>query len=122
MSAISGKNGKVVQGSTDLVDTLGWTLNLLSNNPAYASNATSGVKTRVVGVADSNGTVTFAYQGAAAEITQGQAVTLKLYLNATKFWTVPAVIDSIAYNTDINDGNIVSVTASFSGTGAVSLT
>jgi hypothetical protein len=122
MAAISGKNGKVIQGAVDIVDTLGWTLNLISNNPAYASNATAGHKTRVVGVADNNGTFTYAYQGGAAEITQGQAVTLKLYLNATKFWTVPAVIDSIAHNTDINDGAIVTLTASFSGTAVATLT
>lgn len=122
MAGFSGKNGKVIQGATDIVDTLGWTLNLVSNNPAYASNATGGHKTRVAGVGDNNGTFTFAVQSAAAEISKGQLVTLKLYMNATKFWTVPAVIDSVAYNTDINDGGIVTATASFSGTAAETLT
>ena len=122
MAAFSGKNGKVIQGVTDIVDTMGWTLSLVSNNPAYASNATAGHKTRVVGIADNNGTFTFAVQSAAAEITQGQAVTLKLYMNATKFWTVPAVIDNVPYNTDINEGGIVTATASFSATAVATLT
>lgn len=122
MAAISGKDGKVIQGSTDITDTLGWTINKMSNNPAYASNATAGVKKRVAGVKDSNGTFTYAYQGAAEEITEGSSYTLKLYLNATKFYTVAAVIDSISANVDINDGGIVSYTANWSGNGAVTLT
>lgn len=119
MAAISGKDGKVRQGSTDIVDTLAWTLNKISNNPAYGSNATAGGTARVAGRKDWNGTATWAYQSGAEEITEGTSYSLQLNLNATKTFAGTALFSNISYNVDVNTGAIVTVTGTFEANGAI---
>ena len=117
---ISGKDGKVTVNATDIGDVTKWTLDESSNNPAYASNSTSGSKKRVAGVKDSSGTIEYELDTAAAEpLTVGATATLKLYINATKYYSVPAIIDSIGTVCDVDTGAIVAHSAKFSGNGAI---
>jgi hypothetical protein len=48
----------------------------------------------------------------------GTLLTLKLYLTALGFYTVPAIIDSLRFQVDIDTGDFVSYTADFSTNGA----
>lgn len=121
MATISGKNGKVMIGSTTLADITKWDFTPTSNNPSYASSATGGFKTRRAGVKDGSGSLDFKLDLAdpiTDDFDEGSAVTLLLYIDATRFHTVPAIIDSIAWSVDINDGDVVGGTAQFSITGA----
>ena len=116
---ISGKNGKVTVASTDIGDVTKWSLDLESNNPAYASNSTSGVKKRVAGVKDSSGSIEYKLDSAAAlPLAAGDTVTLKLYINASKYYQGDVIIDKVGVVTDIDTGEIVAQTAQFSGNGA----
>lgn len=121
MATISGKDGKIEIDSTQLADITSWTLNTTSNNAAYASSSTSGYKKRVPGVKDGSGSV----QGKldisdpiTDDFEEGSAVTLKLYIDATRFYSVPAVIDSLAIDVDIDNGDVVPFTANYSTDGA----
>jgi len=121
MSVISGKDGKVMIGATTLADITFWTLNTASNNPAYASSATAGHKKRVAGVKDGGGTIQGKLDVADAvtdDFDEGDAVTLLLHLDATRFYSVPAIIDSIQLEVDIDSGEVVGWTAEYSTDGA----
>jgi hypothetical protein len=118
----SGKNGKVRIVNTDVADVLKWTWNQTSNNPSYASNSTAGHKKRVLGVKDGTGTIEFLRDSAAAQIINvGESVTLLLYEDGTKNHSVPAVIDSLSEAVDVDNGDLVRMTANFSQNGAPTL-
>lgn len=121
MSAFSGKDGKILIGTTTLAEITRWELRTLSNNPAYASSATGGFKKRVGGVRDATGQIAFKLDPAdpiTDDFDEGEAVTLLLHLDATRKYTVPAIIDAIQLEVDIDTGDVVGGTATFSSTGA----
>jgi hypothetical protein len=121
MATFSGKDGKVLIGATPLADITAWTLRTLSGNPAYASSSTGGYRKRVPGVKDAQGTVRFKLNPAdpiTDDLDAGAAVTLLLYVDATRFYTVPAVIDALRLEVDIDSGDIVGGVAEFSANGA----
>lgn len=117
----SGKDGTVKIGSTDIAEIRGWSFNPKSNNPKYASNKTGGYKRTVAGVKEGSGTMSGAYDTAIpfmGVIEVGTDATLKLYVNATWFFSVPAVIDDYKINVDVDNGEIVSWEGTFSANGA----
>jgi hypothetical protein len=121
MATFSGKDGKVLIGGSPLADIIGWTLRTASDNPTYASSSTGGYRKRVPGVKDAAGTVRFKLNPAdpiTDDLDAGVAVTLLLYLDATRFYTVPAVIDALRLEVDIDTGDVVGGVADFSGNGA----
>ncbi len=120
MAAQSGKNGNVVSGSDDIAHVTNWTWNPSSNNPDWASSDTSGYKKRVAGIKDGTGTVDFKYDFTDrihSTLDVGSEVTLKLYLNATDYFSVPAIVDDISYEVNINEGDVVGGTLTFSQNG-----
>jgi hypothetical protein len=122
MATISGKNGLVKIGSTTLAEITRWKLVTTANNPSYASSATQGWKTRREGVRDATGEIQFKLDLAdplTDDFDEGDAVTLLLYLDATRFYTVPAIIDSLAWEVDINNGEVIGGTAAFGATGPI---
>lgn len=117
---VSGKDGMVKVGSTKLPSIRKWSLNLKSNNPKFATSDAAGHKVSVAGVKD--GEVSFEAVLDTTDVIYstykpGTLVTLLLYENATRYWTVPARIESIAGECDINDGGelVVPYTASTYG-------
>jgi len=124
MAAFSGRKGSVQKNGVAIAEVLSWTFNPTSNNPSWASSSTPGYKQRKPGVKDGSGSCTvkfdsssgvgvqaFLHYGAAEDEV---ALTLKLYLNDTLFFSIPAVIDGISYEVDINDGEVVEASFDFS--------
>ncbi len=119
MATFSGKDGKVNDGTADIADITRWTFTKTSNNPAYASSSSSGFRKRVAGVKDGSGTIEGQYQNdAAPTIDEGDEVTLKLYVDASHFYSVPAIIDSFQLETDIDRGEVVGWASNFATNGA----
>lgn len=119
-AGFSGKDGTVKIGSTDICEVRNWKFNPKSNNPKYASNKTSGYKRTVAGVKEATGSISGAWDNAndfLAVIDVGTGVTLLLYTNTTKFFSVPAVIDDVSVNVDVDNGEIVSWDSNFSSNG-----
>ena len=57
MASFSGKNGKVIVGTSTLAEITHWTFQTRSENVAYGSSATGGFRRRVAGVKDGRGTI-----------------------------------------------------------------
>ena len=121
MSTFSGKDGKVLIGGSALADITHWLLRTMSHNSAYASSSTAGHKKRVPGVKDASGTIAFKLNTSdpiSDDLDEGDSVTLLLYLDATRFYSVPAVIDALKLEVDIDSGQVVGGVAEFSANGA----
>jgi len=121
MATISGKNGKVMIGATALAEITDWTFHASSINHAYASSSTGGFRRRVAGVKDGSGSIGFKLDPddpLTDDFDEGSAVTLLLYLDATHYYSVPAVIDSIQLAVDISTGDVLAGTAMFSANGS----
>lgn len=116
MATISGKDGSV----NSFADITGWTLNVTSNNSAYASSSTGGWKKRVPGVKDWSGSFSGKYNGS-VPVSEGEEVTLTLGVDATDSYSGDAVIDQVNLQVDIDNGEVVGFTASFSGAGPLTV-
>lgn len=122
MATLSGKLGKVLVGAVTVQEVTEWTFNPTSNNPSYATGspatpANAGYKQRVVGVQDGSGTINGKYDSdnpVQDILWTGLPVTLKLYVDATHFYVVPAVIDSLNAGAEQDEGAIVEWSADFS--------
>jgi exosome complex RNA-binding protein Rrp4 len=121
MAVESGKTGKIVIGSSDVTDIKNWKFDRSSNVKTYASSSTAGYQKAVA--ANKSGTVSFeAVIDQSTSINSilnvGDLVTLKLYRNASKYWTVPCRIESMSDDVNIEEGEppTVSVEASTHGT------
>lgn len=120
-AGISGKSGDVKIGTTQIAEIKTWSFNPKSNNPKYSSNKTGGYKRTVAGIKEASGQMTGVFDPADQFITVidvGTDVTLKLYLNATLFYSVPSVIDDYKINVDLDTGEYVSWEGTFSANGA----
>jgi hypothetical protein len=125
----SGKYGKVMVGATPILEITGWSLSIKHTSEKYASSATNGWKTARQGVLDSSGSFTYKMDITAAEAIhnvlpfddsdgKGLEMDLILYIDATNYYTVPAIVD-FSVDVDINDGAPTGGTANFEGTGPV---
>lgn len=121
MATISGKNGKVMIGATPLAEITDWTFHASSHNPAYASSSTGGYRKRVAGVKDGSGHIGFKLDPDSPitnNFDEGSSVTLLLHLDATRYYSVPAVIDALQLAVDVSSGDVLGGMAMFSVNGA----
>ncbi len=122
MAGYSGKDGYVELAGVKAAQITKWDLTCSAKNPEWSSSDTPGQMARVLGVKDAKGTIEFKVDDTSpfySAAQAGAALTLKLYLTAGKYFTVPAILDDEKYSVDINSGETVSGTASFSQTAAV---
>lgn len=122
MSVLSGKDGTLYLGTEEVTPVTNWRLEKTSANKPYAANDTGGAKKRVPGVRDSAGSFEIkAADSANVPVDEGDAVTLKLHVDGSgaNYYEVPAVIDRLRVDVDINEGEIVAYVIDFSGNGAI---
>ena len=118
---ISGKDGKVLMGATVIGNCKKIALSTKSNNPQFAHESSDGYKVSVAGV--KSGSLSFDLvldtQAAAYNLIDvGDAVTLKIYEDDTRFWSIPCRIDDIDENIDIDGGGEVTLGYKASTNGA----
>jgi len=121
-NALSGKNGNAKQsGGADLVELTGWTFNPMVAVPKWASNSTSGVKTGLAGVHDSNGVLEAKVPASDANhlpFRPGSEVILELHADQSgaNYILVTAIIREMPINTRIDpDGEAITVTYNWEG-------
>lgn len=122
--AVSGQFGTVEIGASDLVECTGWKFSRKANVHQYASNTSAGYKRAVAGTKSGSGTISGKYSSADPiddHFEEGDEVTLKLYTTASAYYSVPAVIESIDFEVDMDEGDIVSWEAAFTADGAWTL-
>jgi len=111
---ISGKDGKVLAGSAVVAEVTRWRFQKDAATRRYASNATGGSKRSLPGVQSGGGTIEFKFDlSAPSPVAQGTAVTLLLYLDATHFYSVPAVVKTVKLLVDIDTGEAIGGTTEF---------
>lgn len=124
MAAASGQYGKIMVGGSTLIECTGWSFDRQVAEHVYASCATGGYKKRIAGTKDGSGELRGIFDPddpIEGYINEGDHVTLLLYFSATKYHSVPAQINSINIDTDIEEGDIVRWTAQFGINGAYTL-
>jgi hypothetical protein len=122
MAVLSGKNGTLFLGGSEITPVSNWKLVATSNNPDYAANDTGGWKKRVAGVRDASGSFEIkAADNQHCPVEEGDAPTLNLHLDNTgnNYYEVPAIIDKISVDVNISKGEIVAYVVDFSGNGPV---
>lgn len=114
MAHLSGKAGYVDTGSA-VSGIKSWTLDYTSDALETTDFADAGIKSYIVGGKGWSGTFEGYKEGAAQILTASAAspVTLKLYEDATYFWTGSAIITGV-HATTSHDG-IVSYSYDFTG-------
>lgn len=122
MAVISGKDGTLYLDGSEITPVTNWTLVKLSENKDYAANDTGGARKRVSGIKDCRGT--FEVKAADSQnvpCEEGDTATLKLHVDESgdNYYEVPAIIDQIEVDVDINRGEIVAYAIAFSGNGAI---
>lgn len=125
MAGISGKDGTVATAGGAVAEVTNWKLDMTSNNPAFASSDSAGAKQRVPGVKDGSGSLEavalVADTGVDSELDEGDLVTLTLDTGDGPVYTVPSIIDKVAMEVDVDDGNLVKYAIDFSIDGAWTL-
>ncbi len=115
----SGKNGLVKVGSTAVAEVTQWTFTKEAASSRYASSSTGGFKRSLPGVRSGNGQIEFKFDMAAASLlVEGASVTLLLYLDATHYYTVPAIITQFKVDVNIDTGEVIGGSANFDTDGA----
>ena len=120
MTMQSGKDGKVLIGATPIADVVRWTFRSTARGVAYASNKTGERLRQVPGTQSGTGTIAFQFNAAApatSPLAAGSAVTLLLHLDATKHYEVPAVIEHVELQVDIDTGALIGGSAQFATDG-----
>lgn len=120
MAAISGSFGKIMIGASTAPDCTAWSWERSCILHAYASCSTSGWKKRVAGTKDHSGSLEGKFSDSDLiddYFDEGDAVTLHLYVNTTDYYIVPARIENLSIEVDIDDGDIIPWSSSFSGDG-----
>lgn len=120
MAGISGKNGKIMIGSSNLTDCTGWTFDREVEIHKYGSCSSNGFKKKVDGTKDGMGTISGKYDPddpIEDYIEEGDHVTLLLYVDASKFYSVPAIIAKLSVKVDVDSGEPVSWDADFEADG-----
>lgn len=116
---ISGKSGFVKIGDDTVAEVTKWSFVKQAASSRYASSSTGGFKRSIAGVKSGNGQIEFKFDMAAdSPLVEGAAVTLLLYLDATHFYSVPAIITRVEVEVDIDSGDVISGAARFDTDGA----
>jgi len=120
MTAISGRDGKVLVGASDVVECTGWTLNRSPVTNQYGSSSTGHFKKAVPGKRSASGTISGMYDPANRVerwLRDGEYASLNLFINATQFFDMPALVSGLDLTVDMNDGTIEAWTCNWVSNG-----
>jgi hypothetical protein len=122
MSFISGKDGTLKLGDTEVTQVTNWRIEKASRNKAYTANDTGAARRRVPGARDCSGR--FEIKTTDSDhlpVEGGDTVMLELHVDDSgeNYYEVPAIVDLIRANVDISEGKTVPHLVTFSGNGPI---
>ena len=120
MARFSGKDGTLFLTAVETTGITNWKLDKTSDNKAYHANDSGGAKSRVAGVRDSTGSFEQKANDAGnIPVDEGDIVDVELHVDDStlNYFSGSVIIDKIAVDTDIDDGEILSYIVDFSGNG-----
>lgn len=119
LTPISGKYGDIENGSGSLGMITGWTLNKQAVSGRFCASNSNGFKLSIPGVQSASGTAEMKLDTAlACPNLEGTGATFKLYIDASHYYSVPAIITKMSVKVDIDEGMPVSATLEFDSNGA----
>lgn len=121
MANYSGTTGSVLISASNVHDVTKWTFNTTAETSPFGSNMSGGFKKRLPGTKDGTGTIEGKYNSASPiedSLREGTSVTLTLQRMSGKTYSVPAVIESLELEVDIDTGAPQSWVANFGSNGA----
>jgi hypothetical protein len=128
IGAISGKSGNCLTlpiggtgTGTEIAELTKWSFNPKCNNPAWASNRTAGFKRRRAGIRDGSGSIEGKWDPGdpiTDHLEDGTEVQLNLVTTGAQQFTVPAIIDGLKLDVDLDSGDIIGWSADWSLNGA----
>jgi hypothetical protein len=116
-NGISGIHGDVLLGTTPISEIKKWSWNPKCIIKDYASNKTQGARKRVPGSKDGSGSIDGVWDPwnpICNLIDVGSIVTLTLQHTTGQTWTVPAIIENMKYDVDLDSGDIEGWSADYS--------
>lgn len=122
MPVISGKNGNAKWDAADIPDVRDWELSETTNAKPYASSDTNGNMSRVAGQKDTTARVNvYNNSGSPIEgvVRPGDTGTLDLYVNATLYWSMPALCETLTLGSQIEGGDPNAASLTFGQTAAI---
>ncbi len=122
MAVLTGKDGTLYLGPSEITPVSNWVLKILGNQRPYVANDTGGWKKRAAGSKDCWGSFTVSVtDSGSCPIEEGDSATLKLHVDGTgnNYYQVEAIIDRIGAETDVTGGKLVALKIEFSGNGSV---
>lgn len=120
---ISGKSGDCLIGATpgtQVTELTKWGFNPKCGTSAWASNRSGGYKKRVAGNKDGSGSMEGKWDPTAPitdMLEEGTEVTLNLVITGAQKYIVPAIIEGIKLDVDLDSGDVVGWSADWSTTG-----
>ena len=121
MGLITGDEGKVLSDGTPIADITGWTFRTSVTSRRYSSSATGGHERQLAGAASGRGSFTFQLDlnnPLTNELEEGSSVTLRLHVDASRYYSVPALIESLEIDVEVNGDAMVGGRAEFAADGA----
>ncbi len=117
---ISGDHGQVLHDATPLADITFWRFQTMARGITYASSATGGFRRQIVGARHGAGMFRFRVDLAApiwSALAEGSLVTLKLHVDATRHYAVPAIVETLQIEVDVEQGQPIGGEATFATQG-----
>lgn len=107
-------------GANFVPNVTNWKLNPKNETKAYASSSTAGWRKRLKSVSDISGSFDLKCDDTTkieSLISPGDIIAMELWYNQTLYHAGSACIEDISYEVDLDTGNIVAATVTFSGNG-----
>lgn len=122
---ISGKNGSVKYNNVTVLDVTQWSISLDVVTTRYASSASAGAKVTIPGVVSGAGSIQFKFNpsGSTGTVQEGQSYTMELHIDTSAtYLSFTAVIKNVKLTVDIDNGTVVTGSADFETSGAITRT
>jgi hypothetical protein len=122
MPVLTGKDGTLRLGGTEVLQLVSWQIEKTAATKAYAANDTRGARGRVAGVKDCAGRLEIkATDSRKVPLAEGDTVALALHADGSgqNYYGLSAIIDAVRVEVDISEGKPVSYLIRFSGNGPI---
>jgi hypothetical protein len=122
MPVLTGKDGTLRLGGTEVLQLVSWQIEKTAATKAYAANDTRGARGRVAGVKDCAGRLEIkATDSRKVPLAEGDTVALALHADGSgqNYYGLSAIIDAVRVEVDISEGKPVAYLIRFSGNGPI---
>jgi len=123
MAHIVGALGSIVSGVTEIVGAGTWSIDESADTPETTDYQSDGVKDYIAGNTGWGGSFDLTFDTTQDPFTDppnlnaGQTLTMKFYVNAAQYMTGDIIVSGVSTNAP--QGDLVKLSVTFQGTGAL---